>query len=798
MLARDAARQTTAVERAPVRSSPAPQPASTGEAPAARRPGADRLDAALSAAVLQRTMQPTGANAKEVHELLRAREAILPEGAGAQLLGRLDVETVARGLARLEGSAYHYRFHFGSDQSLALLYHELLKHVRAPEAEDPATEVTRSHLAVAAENEQWETYRTRSPDPHNTYELVFVGAGAATAYQLESWRDKVVPDRTLVIGPEQPWAEERGPGFINHPMHMISPDRSTVGLGDETLAARKDFSEVLEGVLKKYAKRRMDKVTKIVQVRHDRTRFYEVQTPGGNVYARDVVSALGIGPHDMQGQDQLLLVADDPATSRALDLDTFQRRATAISETRDPASITIAVVGGNAGIDAVMTAMRKRFRIIWIPGMSEPGLLPGTDNERVKLAYDARMANKDSPITEIIKGYGGAAMAATDGSAHVTVEVKNATEQVVANVVADYAVIAKGPRPEIVRDVLDESVRDRLVPMYDVNRQFRAEGLATVVGLEVENADRDDPTSLQVIGGSAFRIAGMADAPRYDYLLRHWHDVADAVMALYGLRGRLTGMASDGASRPVVDAMRTINERATAFHYLALTEAVAIQHATAVGRLPQHTDAPDFAALCGPLLELLDNPELDRPRRRLLLGYLGSLRVLTDYGAMLAAFRESLEPYLVELARNPKSRKQDPRKAGEQMRAVIDTLPSNILVNDQLTPTRSEIEAGAAYVPDYVLTGDVNFASDSATVLAIYIAANFPHIPDRDVDMWVDRIVRWRRPDKQAIEAYPGLVGPLPNPLTEKRENAAEFAGWFKKRLREENEAARQRLVVAK
>lgn len=48
------------------------------------------------------------------------------------------------------------------------------------------------------------------------------------------------------------------------------------------------------------------------------------------------------------------------------------------------------------------------------------------------------------------------------------------------------------------------------------------------------------------------------------------------------------------------------------------------------------------------------------------------------------------------------------------MAAVISTLPLRVLVNDQLTSTRSEVEAFAVFTPGYVRT-DVNFATDSAS-----------------------------------------------------------------------------------
>jgi hypothetical protein len=128
------------------------------------------------------------------------------------------------------------------------------------------------------------------------------------------------------------------------------------------------------------------------------------------------------------------------------------------------------------------------------------------------------------------------------------------------------------------------------------------------------------------------------------------------------------------------------------------------------------------------------------------------------------------------------------------MTGVIRSLPLNVAMNDQLTPTRSQVEGRSAFVPGYVAT-DVNFATDSATVLQVHIATRYPHLDDAEVDLWVDRIVRWRRPENaDEWRDYPSLKGPLPNPLKDKsRDTATSFGERFKRWLGEENEAARRR-----
>jgi hypothetical protein len=761
------------------------------------------------APTIQRTMlltagsEPVEAHARSVLALLARKLAVLPEDAPA-VFERLGAGGVTAGLTRLLKSSHDYgSFDLASDQSAALLYYELAKHDRRPRtAEDPETEIERSGEAAEKEARGRADYRRRSPDDDNTYDLVFVGAGAATAYYLESAGSTLKSQRKLVIGPIQPWAAERGPGVINHPMHMISPRRDTDRF-DGALAPRAEFSRVVEEVLEASGAERSGETVKTVKkIESGGTKFYEVVTATKTYYARKVVAGLGIGPHDKQGQDPLLedlphekRTAERKDFPRAMDLDTFQRQIKLINELARPkplAEITVVISGANAGIDAVMTAIRNGYTIVWITGSGRPGLLPGTDNEYVEAEYEQVIKRERSQINRVIKGYGKGARTVTD--APKPLMAKTETSGAEEEIPADYYVYAMGPDVKGVSDIFDKrTVRDHLVPTYDRNRQFGAEGLATVVGLEVENESRSDPTSLEIIGGSAYRMAGLRDGARYDYLVRHWHDVSQAVTSMAALEGRFTGMTGrdrDAASTSAISAMRTIYPRASAYRFATLRDAIGMGSATAARHLTS-TPVPDFDAWCGPLRTLAADTEIDRARRNVVLGYLGSVRVLKDYGAMLAEFHDLVTKYLDEKAKNDKTRMPDPRGAAARMGGVIGTLPNNVLINDQLTPIRSQVHAQAGYVPGGIASGGVNFATDSGTVLAIYIAANFPFIPDTEVDVWVDRIVRWRRPGPK--DQAGGLVGPLPNPLGKSREDAREFGEYFERRLREENEKARRR-----
>lgn len=100
------------------------------------------------------------------------------------------------------------------------------------------------------------------------------------------------------------------------------------------------------------------------------------------------------------------------------------------------------------------------------------------------------------------------------------------------------------------------------------------------------------------------------------------------------------------------------------------------------------------------------------------------------------------------------------RHRGQKTRAmgpVIESLPPNVLLNDQLTPTRSQIEAQLNYVrPNAASFGD--FITDDRTQLAVHLAARYPFIPASDAEKHVAMIIFSRRaglPGNKAIKAVP-------------------------------------------
>jgi hypothetical protein len=734
-------------------------------------------------------------------------------------LDGFNSDLVDTALDRMRNSSWDYgRLDPSVDQHLVLLFHEVNKHLMPPREAVPVAEEEHTSLTEAIEQKQTrEDYLQQSPDESedkaSTYDLAVLGAGAASAYYLMSTARELDKSRTIVIGELQPWKEQRGPGVINHPMHMITPARDQVGLADEALAPREDFSEVVEKVIQQSGtQRRQEKVELVTKVTgQNGAKFYRVDVEGDPkpVFARRIVAGFGIGPHNRAASQEAPLEVH--GGNRAMDMDEFQKRAGSfIPEEGDAKDVTVVISGGNAAIDSAMTAIKSGFTIVWITGSKRPALLPGTDNEVVEAEYDklkpngtlpARLdggalaagrkgpgvlENPESKIKTVVLGYAeNAVLNPEHGQGSEKPLLVNVTGA--EPIKADYFVYAMGPNINQVRNIFDkESVRDQLVPTYDRNRQFRADGPGTVIGLEARKQP-EDQTSLEIIGGTALRIGDQVD---YDWFAQQWHEAAGSADDLAALTTRFDETSGSEQVQPVLDAMRQAQQKVSDYIRDAQGAATGIRDASR----PTDLSRPAFPDLTEEEKALgAELPPTLAPVRD---AYLSNLRSVRRYAGQLDTHVEKVQTYLTNRANDRRFRGADPRKAASQMGAVLDSLPLNVAVNDQLTPVRSQVEAAQGFVPDYV-TDDVNFATDSATVMQLYISSRFPHISDKSANDWVDLITRLRRPTTADRNKYEELYGPLPDPQATGRPSTRDYSDWFKQRLGDANEQALSALKLA-
>ena len=348
------------------------------------------------------------------------------EKAAQLILEGHDFE-VKNALFRMKMSDKDYgTYNLDDDQSVMLLIMQINRDVQfgalqekaGPEArQENQTEIKDFLRADREKRQEQEAYFKKSPNPRMTYKLALLGTGASIAYYLESNKGSIDKLNTVAIGKQQPWAGQRGirgaggeQMHVNHPMHMISPDRSQMGSADERLAPRAHFSEVIEREIKSHVVLVFDTgIKKVEQVDgNGGAKFYQIETEKyGNIYAQHVVAGLGTGVQNelrnrgdlnKQFEEQHGQAKDLP---RVMNMDEFQHNAPKISSAHRGQVVTIFISGGNAAIDTATRLVREnekggaRFKMIWSQGSRGAQFLKGTDNEETQAKYQQHLAGQN-------------------------------------------------------------------------------------------------------------------------------------------------------------------------------------------------------------------------------------------------------------------------------------------------------------------------------------------------------------------------------------------------------------------
>ena len=230
-----------------------------------------------------------------------------------------------------------------------------------------------------------------STEPAKVYKELILGAGASASYYIANNLARLDIKNTLVIGKLQPWAKERGAeGRVNHPHNMIDPQHEKTPVKEHgSLAERSELSKRIEKVIDQVPNIQAT-IGKIVRCKGD---YFEVQTDTGNLYAKTVVNALGIGGQKEPGEKGAIGAESRP---KVKDMDTFKQSldgGKSITEAY-PLIKTIGVVGGNAAIDVITTVLRDKnldtakLEIHWLVGSTgKPAFLNGTDNALAEKAF---------------------------------------------------------------------------------------------------------------------------------------------------------------------------------------------------------------------------------------------------------------------------------------------------------------------------------------------------------------------------------------------------------------------------
>ena len=556
----------------------------------------------------------------------------------------------------------------------------------------------------------WKKSKDTSPEAtfskRNTFQTAFLGTSASVAYYLMSNKQSLSPEKTIIIGKGSPWNPKdsggRGIEFVNHPMHMISPQRQQTGLPkdksgrDETFegnAAKlaEQVGQTMEGFKKENAT--------ITKVSKDKG-WYKIETDKGTYYAQKVISGLGIGPHALPRNADAAKISSaedkNQEKKRVMDLDTFQRmlkdpQSNINQEYRRKGHLFIGVAGPNAGVDAVFEATKLGMYVDWVV-TGGPAVVEGMGNKvsrkglvnlyfdylngwtisgnQVKMNMSGKWKDirqqKEAEETFLHKQPGW--LISPDKSASV-----------------DYLVYAQGPDVAKIYNVFDKSVTGSLELKYD--KQGRI-------------SKGTDGESIEV-------------SAKHSIYNVYWEGIFARVKET--LKAGTKGNAGDISEVLAAKAKQILE--VPEFEPVKVAEPAALGLGSADG---------SFEFIGGSMIRILTyldgisgnaikkQEEVDKSEGMEMSDIKKRVKLRDEI--------EKLHDQVPEKLRSGKT--------AQEMNRVLETLSSPTLVSpDQLTPIRSQIEALSNHMPGYVGSGESNLVTDDQTMIAAHLASYYANIP---------------------------------------------------------------------
>ncbi|WP_343732765.1 hypothetical protein [Duganella sp.] len=748
-----------------------PQPARADQR--ADMSGLQALSATMQTSQLQQNLQArqammdAGVAQRVVRYERQGRDRVqtaylqLREHAALMEVKPLSLDQVRTGLEQIESSVIDYGVYDLADQDhLTQMYFDISKRLTGEKKARRKTKKV-SELEQDARKDQankhtpTETLAAENSELEGKvlYDTAYLGAGASVAYAIVSQGAAFDRADDIVIGKTQPWAGKRGPGVVAHPEHMISPIRHFLGLEatDDEWLNRANFSDLIRQVLDRVKMGVVDANVESVE----KTDYGYLITAGGVEYhARKVISGIGVGDHTPpQGVAAGRIAASDSevGAKRIMSMDVFTQVAHRLKpgaegiELDEDAStpeqrgdITVVLSGANGGIDVAFDALNRGYKVQWIVGNGGAKFLKGFPNYAAYLPYlralhsnnqlgkidlqpeqfeaeEARVQQElpslyegqTDPMFENVaarfedKGFAGVYFGRMESVEEVDNGIKASVAGTADPVTGDLLVYAQGQG----NGNFELFQNHELQPELDVNRRFSESG-KTVLGLTSKDG------SLKIIGAMAYRMGNtidvkpadmqLANAQLDDVCSRRWLDrqVKRNLRKAQQSYAKLIPLVEDAQQKAAV--LANLRKAKAAKEEITKADS-ASRSATALREKALQKFNDLVVPIEAQFEQMRRQPGLARRKRSALNSAQNAL-----YNAMLKT-----------------------GTLAAAMRPVIDSLPADVLLNDQLTPSRSQIEATHNFVP--FNTGQTaNFVTDDRTVIATHISARYPVLADAD------------------------------------------------------------------
>jgi hypothetical protein len=483
--------------------------------------------------------------------------------------------------------------------------------------------------------------------------------------------------------------------MIAHFESMV-PDYTSGGYG--SLVRRSDFARSNKKVIDRAATKVVEEEVEAVDVVKDHyvvggLKFTGcvVTTAGGvRYYAKRVVIAAGAGEH--AAPPEVKALAGNP---RVMNMDVFANKVGDLAGTGG----TVFLMGPNAGIDTVETALFNGFRVVWlIRGDAKPVLL-GTNHQ--KYARNQTYVN-----------YQGDSLKVSATANQIKVTCKTTAGKDVSEV-GNYFVYAIGQALSKNVERIVAALKSRLEPVFDSDQRF-GDVHESVLGFQVEGSNRS--TGIQMVGALALQVSKSVDV----------------------------GVAQQAYLRRMADAIFDVQNKLV-FGYARLMNAAVAADARALVHPPEYV-AQNYTAA-----------EVTAARDRLLRQLVGLDKTWADRVTALAAMLANCCTAADFFRKRAGKHNNNPTAFwGEMLARPAAQLTSSVVQSPQLGNIRSQMVSLNSFVPAYV-ADDVNFSHDDRTVLRIYVALNYPLVSEEVAQELIGQVIAGRK-DAGGGWGYPPLA----------------------------------------
>lgn len=599
--------------------------------------------------------------------------------------------------------------------------------------------------------------------PEHTYDQIIIGSGSAAAMYLNTLRtyyqtapaSETMPVSILVIGMGDPWAGARGYSK-GHYTENINQARQLFEHGTKPKASmdidpvdRTEWARTNAGIIGAVTQGHSLQAEVSEVIKHGSEKAFLVKTTAGMTFrANKVVIASGAGIETSDREYHMVpaevkgYIKAHGQSANIMDLDQFQNGA---AGSRLGTGKKLAVIGENAGTDAIMEAATRNYSVndvFWfMPAGTKPGTALTWDIARLNPTFTAEIAGKDKGAMgnegcvvrtrAVSLSPSGNKIRVTHDGGHVDV---------------DYFVYAKGQRgggitratqqDRGIKQVpfVHKSIETKLEPVYDINQRFSnlaGSGGAWehVLGIQLKGSTANYGVCL--VGSAAVQAGRNVE-----------HNYLDAEYRKF--QGELLDITTDFQNA----ASEQFPELYQYNSFQAMTTNPVIQKLSMdnltvkakafAAAVKQRTERASVALTGGSVKDMLARAKQRATYNEKLakdLCYLFELRVkAAQYYHQLHHSRDR------SLGRNPD------RPDSLQSAGLKRTLPETVSDGRLLGGMQRNIAAGnQAYNVNHITTHKGNNFLEDQQSIALYVAVHYPNIKDVVANELVCQIVNDRK-----------------------------------------------------